>query len=75
MHDNIPEPLAAYRSRLVRRVAATDTPASAALFNLAASGRKEWTPADWEIILWDIDHSTDTVAAFCERMNPCTTTA
>lgn len=54
--------LAAVSHRLVRRVVATDSPASEALFSIAARGRRDWTPADWRVLLKALDNCNDSVA-------------
>lgn len=55
-------PLAKAGHRLVRRVAREDSPASAELFDLAASGQTEWTPETWSRVLRDLDTCNDRIA-------------
>lgn len=58
----IPPALAAVSHRLVRRVVATDTPAARALFDIAAHGRREWTPESWASVLKELDSCNDLVS-------------
>jgi len=53
--------------RLVRRVAAEDSEASAALFHVAAAGRANWTLTDWNILLARLEKSDLTVSAWLEQ--------
>lgn len=61
--------LDAIKHRLVRRVAAEDSEASAALFHLAARDRKSWTAAHWNELLAELDASDLTVGAWLEQYN------
>lgn len=55
-------PLQQAGHRLVRRVAREDSAASMELFNLAAAGRRDWTPETWARVLRGLDNCNDRVA-------------
>ena len=57
-------PLDDIPARLVRRVAQENTPASQALFSIAACGRREWTITDWAAVLKELDESDETVSQY-----------
>jgi hypothetical protein len=59
--------LAEHGKRLVRRVAQEDSEASAALFHLAAFGRRDWTNQDWARLLAELDASDLTCAQWLEQ--------
>lgn len=57
-------PLDDIPARLVRRVAQENTPASRALFDIAAGGRREWSITDWAAVLKELDKSDETVSQY-----------
>lgn len=65
--------LRAHPRRRVCWIARQDSQAAEELFTLAAHPRRDWTPADWEVLLKELDKCKTLVAEWLrERGEPCT---
>lgn len=53
--NDAPDALAAHARRKVRAVARESGPHAEQLFSEAARGRRDWTPAEWAVVLQGLD--------------------